>query len=263
MPISPFNDDLNIIGSLSDNPNTGDNLTSQELKERFDKGPLAIQKFINDKIVKFLNSLEDTLKTVVGFTGTHKELKGRDEADQHTISAITGLSDALDDKAPTSHQHNAEDILTVIPVEFGGTGAQTAAEALSNLGGISKTKYVGATGESLDSYINTGIYFFGNSTNPTNAPVSGNGWLIVLSSTGVDGVLVYAKQIWLRAGTPGFNDMGMWVRTKGNATSTWGPWFTAMTNVLTSEVYGDSLPENPVTGQLFFLPADVADEMGL
>ena len=51
-----------------------------------------------------------------GGTGDHTKLKNRDAADQHPISAITGLQDALDEKAglaslsPVALTGNIEDL---------------------------------------------------------------------------------------------------------------------------------------------------------
>lgn len=61
----------------------------------------------------------------------------------HTIANITNLQTTLDDKASSSHNHAASNItsgtlssdrLPTVPITKGGTGATTAAAALTNLG---------------------------------------------------------------------------------------------------------------------------------
>ena len=42
-----LNDDISYIQKLGDNPNSENGLTAQELKEWFDKAPLAIQTYLN------------------------------------------------------------------------------------------------------------------------------------------------------------------------------------------------------------------------
>lgn len=49
-------DDLNVIASLGDNPNTDNGLSARELKAMFDKAPLALQKFINETVVPAINT---------------------------------------------------------------------------------------------------------------------------------------------------------------------------------------------------------------
>lgn len=91
MAVSNFNDDLNIIAGLGNNPNSDNNLSDTQLKQTFDKAGLLIQRFLNNVLIPAVNKIE----TAVGFKGTHNELTGRDAANQHPMSAITGLSDAL------------------------------------------------------------------------------------------------------------------------------------------------------------------------
>lgn len=80
---------------------------------------------------------------IVGFTGAHSDLTGRDSEDQHPISAIIGLATALAGKAPEVHSHDADAInegtineerLPVVPITKGGHGGTTAAQARKNLG---------------------------------------------------------------------------------------------------------------------------------
>lgn len=54
--IEKMGDDLAVIQSLGDNPNTDNGLSAAELKAAFDKAPLAIQKFINNVLVVAINA---------------------------------------------------------------------------------------------------------------------------------------------------------------------------------------------------------------
>lgn len=51
MALPKLTDDLAIIQALSDLPNSEDGLTADELKAKFDEAALAIQAFLNDKLV--------------------------------------------------------------------------------------------------------------------------------------------------------------------------------------------------------------------
>lgn len=54
MAIPKMTDDLNIIQALSDLPNSEDGLTAEDLKAKFDEAGLAIQEFINEKLIPAL-----------------------------------------------------------------------------------------------------------------------------------------------------------------------------------------------------------------
>lgn len=56
--IPEFTEDLNIISRLSDSPNTGDMLDAQELKAKFDKAGLSIQKFMNQILIPAINNFK-------------------------------------------------------------------------------------------------------------------------------------------------------------------------------------------------------------
>lgn len=101
MAIPTMQDDLDIVSKLGDSPNTDNNLSSEQLKAKFDEGPKTIKAFINNTIVPALNKLVGA----VGFMGTHGELTGREKPEQHPIAAISGLAEALEKKAPSDHNH--------------------------------------------------------------------------------------------------------------------------------------------------------------
>lgn len=56
MAIQKFEDDLNIISKLGDNPGTDNGLTTPQFRAMFDKAGLMIQKFINDVILPAMNA---------------------------------------------------------------------------------------------------------------------------------------------------------------------------------------------------------------
>ena len=91
MAVQNFNEDLNIISKLGNNPNSDDNLSDAGLKGKFDAAGLLIQKFLNNVLIPAVNRMENA----VGFKGTHGELTGRDSANQHPMSAIAGLVEAI------------------------------------------------------------------------------------------------------------------------------------------------------------------------
>lgn len=58
MPIGNFNQDLDIISKLQDEPNVDDGLTAAQLKARFDLAGNKIKTWINSVLIPFVNSLE-------------------------------------------------------------------------------------------------------------------------------------------------------------------------------------------------------------
>lgn len=64
MAISKLTDDLNIISSLPDRPT----LTSQELKEQFDKASNLIKKYINEKLTEEVGTeLQTTIESAKAY----------------------------------------------------------------------------------------------------------------------------------------------------------------------------------------------------
>ena len=56
MAIRPFEDDLNIIAKLDDEPNDIGGLTAAELKAQFDAAGLAVQSYINESLIPDLKA---------------------------------------------------------------------------------------------------------------------------------------------------------------------------------------------------------------
>lgn len=59
MSIEKMTDDVEIIQALSDNPNSEDGLTSEDLKKKFDEGSRRIKNYINETLVPAVNKKID------------------------------------------------------------------------------------------------------------------------------------------------------------------------------------------------------------
>lgn len=59
MALDRFNDDLNVVGNLGDDPKRDDGLSTPQFKSCFDKAGLAIQRFINNKLIPQIESAID------------------------------------------------------------------------------------------------------------------------------------------------------------------------------------------------------------
>lgn len=55
MAIPKFNDDLNIISKLGDNPGSDDNLSTDAFRAKFDEAGLKIQQYLNDVLIPEAN----------------------------------------------------------------------------------------------------------------------------------------------------------------------------------------------------------------
>lgn len=132
-----------------------------------------------------------------------------------------------------SHSHDATDITGSLEVSHGGTGATTAADALTNLGAASQTD-VDALRDSVSQYHPVGsVILLANGKSPSSLGIPGT-WVktnfsIVTDKrfafdikdglTGTNGanVQIYqynnsaAQQFWFY--TKGYGDIYMWVRT--------------------------------------------------
>lgn len=59
MAIPKFEDDLNIIAALGNNPGADNGLTPEEFKAKFDEGVLLIQAFINEVLIPEMDATVD------------------------------------------------------------------------------------------------------------------------------------------------------------------------------------------------------------
>lgn len=64
MALQKFNDDLNIIAKLGDNPRTDNGLSTQGFKSKFDEAGLALQSFINDTLIPGIENTAPGLYSV-------------------------------------------------------------------------------------------------------------------------------------------------------------------------------------------------------
>lgn len=64
---TPFEENMDIIQRLGDNPNTSDDLSADELKAEFDKGGNLLKTFVNG-VVEHLNELVNMLNNSSGGT---------------------------------------------------------------------------------------------------------------------------------------------------------------------------------------------------
>lgn len=112
--------------------------------------------------------------------------------------------------------------------------------------------HVTDTGEDLDDYKTTGIYYFDSSHTPTNIPVGVNGWLMVMKSPSSGAV----KQMWWRQGTNGTNDYNTYVRQY--SASAWSSWVKIITEndsvtLATNANYTGLTNTNPTSGTTYYL----------
>ena len=94
MSIGKMEDSLEIIRALGDYPNTENDLSAEELKELFDKGPELIKAFINNIIVPAINNLETN--GVTSSPDTTLSASGK-AADAAAVAA------ALEQRAPAGY----------------------------------------------------------------------------------------------------------------------------------------------------------------
>lgn len=264
MAIPEMTDDLEIIEKLNDRPNQGNALSSAELKALFDKGPKLIKQFINGVLVPALNKLD----IAAGFKGGHSELTGRDSANQHPMSAITGLIDALGKKAAGQHTHNANEVnegvlstdrIPVVPLTKGGHGGANRREGFKNLAYLGDNPVTVAT-DTPSSWVALGSGFAGISTVCTvNQPdTHGSIFSLVVSDYNVQQIFICLNgELLYRGGNPEYG---------------WFPWRSVMTKDggvfagpvtmngihLTPGVdYGTEFPADAEEGRLFRIKVGV------
>ena len=124
MPIGNFNQDLDIISKLQDEPNVDDGLTAAQLKARFDSAGNKIKTWINSVLIPFVNSLEEGGggggEIADGSVTTQKLADGAVTEDKVGASAITAAklathavtSAKIDDLAVTASKIAAGAVTT-------------------------------------------------------------------------------------------------------------------------------------------------------
>lgn len=134
---------------------------------------------------------------------------------------------------------------------YDGSSAKTFNITPANIGAVPQCVAVRTTGQDLNNYTTDGWYYFASDYKPTNIPAGSNGWLQVITATLSTGT--YCKQLWYRLGTTNSNDFHIFVRTR--STTTWSNWAMVITNVVTTDMYGTSLPSAGRKGRIFFKKA--------
>jgi hypothetical protein len=196
---------------------------------------------------------------------THNQLGGRDVADAHPTSAITGLDAALAGKAPTVHTHTGDQItgITGTQVSFtpGGTIAATNVQAaISELDGETQSALGGKqelliSGTTIKTINGESVLGSGNlivtASDPTKLPLTGgtlSGDLVVQTD-----ISTPSSQIGL-SGTAANNfvldasaDNGTMKLARGNAGAT------------TQDVMTVAANGKPSFPQLSFTPGSNAD----
>lgn len=138
-------EDLAFISKLGDNPNTDDNMSSQDLKAEFDKAPLIIQQFINDYVIPALNNYilgSGYLPIAGGYMTGKIAMNGYRIT---SLGAPADRTDAVNKAYVDDNTKVTEETLPIIPVLKGGTGAESPAKARENLGAAATQHQHGAS----------------------------------------------------------------------------------------------------------------------
>lgn len=91
-----------------------------------------------------------------------------------------------------------------------------------------KTAKTQPSGQDLNDYKETGIYYF-NTSGATNVPIGSNGMLLVFKANW-DSVGIFVKQIWMRHGTQNGNDYQTYIRTyRSDNGGSWSDWHRLIT----------------------------------
>lgn len=122
-------------------------LAEQILQRMGDLGDLKTED--KSSLVAAINEVKETGGG--GGTADHSKLKNRDAADQHPMSAITGLEAALEGKQPTGNYLTDKDLDATLTVEGKAADAKAVGDALSTL-----SEEIVTTSESKVSAHNTG-----------------------------------------------------------------------------------------------------------
>ena len=85
-----FNDNLNIIQTLTDEPNDLDGLTAEELKAKFDEAGNLIKNYLNNKLRPFVNGVNQSLEDLTEefLAGSDAGLAYENHLDNRTAIAL-------------------------------------------------------------------------------------------------------------------------------------------------------------------------------
>ena len=114
MSISKFEKNMNIISALPNEPNDVGGLSADQLKRKFDEGGIAVQQYINEELVPFLDDL-----SVIAEVGAHVILdKDGKEMPQRGSMKFNGT--VTDDIKATIVSFTADDVDTLYRTIIGG-----------------------------------------------------------------------------------------------------------------------------------------------
>ena len=105
MAINSFNDSVTIIHDLGDNPNIDDNLSADQLKDKFDAAAVLIKNYINNTLVGAINA------NIANIASQGTTLAGK--ADAATTLAGYGITDAMTAAAITAALALKQDLIHV------------------------------------------------------------------------------------------------------------------------------------------------------
>lgn len=171
MALTKFNEDMEIISKQSTYPNDVDGMTPEELKASHDKAGKLIKEYINNTLLKELGGADAAGSLGVGLVnGTDMGATIQAALDALAAQIAETALGAIPDKSLTEAKFadlavstRALGELSVtpgklsndgIPIEKGGTGATTAAGALSNLGAAAAS-HTHAAGNITSGTLNT------------------------------------------------------------------------------------------------------------
>lgn len=197
---------------------------------------------------------ESHTHTISNITNLQTTLDGKaSESHTHVISDVTNLQSALNDKADSEHTHTISDISSgTLAIANGGTGATTASGARTNLETnlityCAPTQFGCTASSTLDEIYSAlpscsmFIYNAGSlSDSSWNFPTVYSTVQMIKYRSDRVVILLWGKEI-----TSGDYRMGY----SGSAPD--GCWYP-LGSVLTSDVYGSSLPASATKGQIFY-----------
>lgn len=105
MAINSFNDSVTIIHDLGDNPNIDNNLSADQLKDKFDAAAVLIKNYINNTLVGAINA------NIANIASQGTTLAGK--ADAATTLAGYGITDAMTAAAITAALALKQDLIYV------------------------------------------------------------------------------------------------------------------------------------------------------